>query len=118
MALREGGSHLGRCCYRDWERPRPGRQAVRVTEASTGENTRRDGHAFVDGVVDELIQSRADTRTSNEDLTHRINGVRERLSERIGQVEREVREMRTEQRVFASQVVELLTDIQRRLPGS
>lgn len=88
-----------------------------------GETTRHGGHAFVDGVVDELIRARTDSRTASEDLTHRINGVRERLSERLGQVEqrvgaveRAVSEMREENRAFAASVVELLTDIQRRLP--
>jgi chromosome segregation ATPase len=101
-----------------------------VSETSATEGTRNEGHRWVDGVVDELIQARADTRTSNEDLTHRINGVRERLAERIGQVETrigqveqqvrqtraEVGELRDEHRAFASEVVTLLTDISRRLP--
>ncbi|WP_067491719.1 hypothetical protein [Actinomadura hibisca] len=101
-----------------------------MSDASATEGTRNRGHGFVDGIVDELINARADARTSTEDLTHRINGVRDRLSERIGQVEQrvsdvdqevrqtrtELGELRDEHRAFASEVVRLLTDIQRRLP--
>ncbi|GAA2665839.1 hypothetical protein [Nonomuraea recticatena] len=92
---------------------------------------KESGLQFVTDIENAVIASRADMMQGLEDVTHRINGVANNLKEFRAKVEAELAQvstdvaevgtgladLKTSQTEFNTTAMEILIDLQRRIPA-